>query len=98
VGLDRGAVLELHPHAMRVLLDADAAVAEVDAPGRHRLGEQRMQLAAREDHVRRAELLFDRRTERRARQRAAVLPAALVEVGRAERDAGAVLAEAEPDE
>ncbi len=92
------AVLERDRHAIGVLLDADAAVREMHALGRHRLGEQRMQFAAMEDHVRRAEFLGDRLAERRFGQRAAIVPAALMKERRPERHPGAFLAEAEPDQ
>ena len=58
---------------------------QMHALRRHRLGEQGVQFAAVEDIVRRAELRFDLLAERRAGQRAAVLPAALMEERRAAR-------------
>ena len=84
-------------HAIGRLLDAGAAVRQMHALGRHRR-EERVQVAAMEDVMRRAELLRDGVAERRLGQRAAVVPAALVEVRRAVRDLGAFLAEAEPDQ
>ncbi len=57
-----------------------------------------MQLAAMEDHVRRAEFLGDSLAERRLGQRAAVVPAALMKERRPVGDPGAFLAEAEPDQ
>ena len=98
IGLDLGAVLELHAHGLAVLFDADAAVREMDALGRHGISQQRMQFAAMEDHVRRAELLLDVRGKPRLGQRAAIVPAALMEERRAERHPGAFLAKAKPDQ
>ena len=83
---------------LAVLLDADAAMREMHALRRHRLGQHRVQLAAMEDHVRRAELLLDLSPSGALGQRAAVLPAALMEERRAERHLGAFLAKAEPDQ
>jgi hypothetical protein len=79
-GVERDArtVCEKRPHLAAALLDAHASVRQMHPLGRHGLGEQRMQLAAMEDVVRRAEFLLDRLAERRAGQRFAVLPAALV--------------------
>ena len=57
-----------------------------------------MQLAAMEDHVRRAEFLGDRLAQRRFGQRAAIVPAALVKERRPVRHLGAFLAKAEPDQ
>ena len=57
-----------------VLLDADAAVRQMHAFRRHRPGQERMQLAAVEDVMRRAELAFDRCAKRRLGQRSAVIP------------------------
>ena len=71
---------------------------EMHALRRHRLGEQRMQFAAMEDHVRRAEFLGDSLSQRRFGQRAAIVPTALMKERRPERHLGALLTEAELDQ
>ena len=98
VGLDLDAVLELRPHRLAVLLDADAAVRQMHPLARHWPRQHRVQLAAMEDVMRRAELTFDIGGEPRLGQRAAVVPAALMEERRSVGHPGAFLAETEPDQ
>jgi hypothetical protein len=62
---------------------------------RHGPGQGRVQFAAVKDHVRRAELGLDRWPKRRARQRTAILPPALVERWGPKRHLGQFRAEPE---
>ena len=98
IGLDLDAVVEPCPDLVGVLLDADAAMRQMDTLGWNRLGQHRMQFASMENVMRRAELLLDSVAERRLRQGAAVIPAALMEERRAVRHLGAFLAETQPDQ
>ena len=76
VGFDLRAVVEPRPHLARVLLDTGAAVRQMHALRRHRPRQQRVQLAAVEDVMRRAELLFDIGGKPRLGQRAGRRPSA----------------------
>ena len=96
VRFDLGAVLELHPHRLAILLDTGAAMRQMHAFARHRPRQQRMQLTPMENVMRRAELRFDVGRKPRLGQRAAVVPAPLMEKRRAVGDPGAFLAEPEP--
>ena len=81
VRFDLDAVVEPCPHRLAVLFDADAAVRQMHALARQRPRQQRMQFAPVEDVMRRAELAFDIGGEPRLGQRAAVVPAPLMENG-----------------
>ena len=101
VGFRFHTVVERNGHAIRILVDADTAVRRMHASGRHGLGEQRMQLAAVEDHdaAHRSPFAINVRLQWRSRVKVSVqpsVPAALVEERRAKCHTGAFLAEAEP--
>ena len=96
--IDTALALQMRDACDLVLADVDAAMRQVHPRRRHGLGQDSMQFAAMEDHVRRTELGLDRRSEWRARQRAAILPPALVKRRRAERHFGQLRTKPEADQ
>src|ERR1700759_4609509 len=98
VGCCHHAVLEPGFHLVAVLADLETAMREMHPLRGHGPGQRRMQLAAMKDVVRRTKLGFDRLSERRAGERAAILPPTLVEERRPERDLGQLRAKAETDQ
>ena len=98
VGLDRDAVLEARLDVVAAIGEADAAMREMHALLRQRLGQHGVEIAAVEHVGRRAEQRFGLFDQPRARQRAAVLPAPLVERRRPHADALELLAEPETDQ
>ena len=98
VGFDRRAVLELRLDVVTAIDRLRAAMVEMQPLARQRLRQQLMHLAAMKHPERRAVALLGLVGEPRKRERAAVLPAPLVETVRPHRDGLQLSAEAELDQ
>ena len=98
VGLDGDAVLEPRLDVAAAIVEADAAMREMHALLGHRLREHGVQFAAVKNISRRAICRFGLLPQARTRQRAAVLPAPLMERQGPHADALEFIAEPEPDQ
>lgn len=96
VGFGRSAVLEADDHAIALFFDIEQTMAGMGAILRHRFGKQKGQVAAMEMIVGCTEALLDFRAQRRALQRATVVPALLVDGERSHAPALHRVPEAQP--
>src|SRR5580704_17231822 len=98
VGRDARLVLKPSLDVVAPLGEPSEAMSEMDPLGRKPRGNDRQQIGTVNGDVRRAVKLFALRIERRALQRAAVVPAPLMGAARAHALAQEAFAEAEPNQ